>query len=1219
MPMRRRRGLAAVAIVALACMLAIAGVAASASAATYTVGTTKDETGTCAKPAAGTCSLRQLIDHENALATTPSPTDTIVVPAGKYALASGDGELAIKQSLTIMGAGARSTSVEIPAGIPAARVFEIIAPSGGTAPTVTISGLEISGGTADETTGPGGDVVNTGSLVLEEDWITEGQASAGGGVANSGGTLSVEHSLVSDNHANTGGGEAGGIENVGTGTCTSACFQGKKAVLTVEDSTIADNDARLGAGIYSSSPTGDPNKVSIIDSTVADNTTKEESCAECTARGPGAGLLVSTGSAEVANSIFAFNDEVDPDALASNCAIAGEASIASLGYNLASDSTCDLTATGDRQKTSPDFSSAEPQDNGGNTNTLAPEPTSAAVDAIPTSNTFCDGTDQRGTARPQGAGCDIGAVELVPFTIEATEGSPFSGKLTEAGCSISGTPIIDWGDGTSSDATVKEFAISGSHTYAEAGTYNGSVSYEDDCGTYKFPFQARIADAALSAKAVTVNATATVKFSGRVATFTDANPDGQVSDYTASITWGDGTSSAGTISAATGGGFEVTGSHTYAIGGVFKTTITIDDVGGSKATATGSANVIGAPVISEVSVGTVTATTAPLKFSIEPDGADTKYVIRYGHSTTYGQETKSVEIGATRGVQKLEQTLSGLEPNSLYHFEVLATNSQAAVPSADEVFTTLQKAPAVVTGSVSSITQTTATLNATVNPTGGEVTSCEFEYGKTESHGSSAACTPSPGAGRSVVAVSAAIKDLEANTTYRFQVSATNAGGTSDGSQVSFVTLPKAPTVLTGSASSITQASATLNGTVNPNGGEVTSCELEYGTTTTYGSSVACSPAAGSGTSAVAVSGAIKDLEANTTYHFRIVAVNAGGKQAGADQALTTPPSPVVSLIAPASSNQTGTAFSEVATVTENGVPLPDVPVTFTVTGVNPQAATVTTNEAGQATFAYTGEHPGIDQIVASFIDEAGTTEISSDVTKTWSEPVPGGGGAAGGSGGGPIGQSGVLAFKELSAPVLGETVNVVPVSGVVFVELPVGARLSLAGPLDAVFASLHKGSAFIPLTEARQIPVGSTLETTHGVVQLTTATASVSKTQFGDFGGGIFKLLQNRKMKGLTELNIINNHSPKQVCATLGKRAQTASKHLSNKVLGQLNSNDHGKFTTRGQYSAATVRGTVYSVTNQCAGTLTKVTRGIVSVRDFHRRKTITLFTGQHYLAKAS
>jgi hypothetical protein len=65
------------------------------------------------------------------------------------------------------------------------------------------------------------------------------------------------------------------------------------------------------------------------------------------------------------------------------------------------------------------------------------------------------------------------------------------------------------------------------------------------------------------------------------------------------------------------------------------------------------------------------------------------------------------------------------------------------------------------------------------------------------------------------------------------------------------------------------------------------------------------------------------------------------------------------------------------------------------------------------------------------------------------------------------------------------------------------------------------------------------------------------------------------------------------------------------------LNANAHGKFTTKGQYSAATVRGTVWSVTNQCDGTLTKVQRGVVSVRDFVRRKTITLFTGQSYLAR--
>ena len=78
------------------------------------------------------------------------------------------------------------------------------------------------------------------------------------------------------------------------------------------------------------------------------------------------------------------------------------------------------------------------------------------------------------------------------------------------------------------------------------------------------------------------------------------------------------------------------------------------------------------------------------------------------------------------------------------------------------------------------------------------------------------------------------------------------------------------------------------------------------------------------------------------------------------------------------------------------------------------------------------------------------------------------------------------------------------------------------------------------------------------------------------------------------------------------------AAGHLSSKTLGRLNANAHGSFSAHGQYSASTVRGTVWSVANQCDGTLTKVTRGVVSVRDFHRRKTITLHSGQRYLARA-
>jgi hypothetical protein len=339
-----------------------------------------------------------------------------------------------------------------------------------------------------------------------------------------------------------------------------------------------------------------------------------------------------------------------------------------------------------------------------------------------------------------------------------------------------------------------------------------------------------------------------------------------------------------------------------------------------------------------------------------------------------------------------------------------------------------------------------------------------------------------------------------------------------------------------------------------------------------------------------------------------------------------------ISLSVSASSNQVGTAAAITASVTaEGGAPIGGVPVTFTVTGANPQTATVTTDEAGEATFTYTGANAGSDHIVASFAGSEGTTTESSEVAETWTASSSSGGGSTGGSstgssttggaastGGG--GTGGVLPSKEveLPPPVLGKTVNAQLVSGEVFVKLPGGAQESLAGPWDAAFEALSKGLGFVPLVEARQIPVGSILETTHGVVKLTTATAAAGKFGFGDFGAGIFKLLQNRKQRGLTELDIMDSRSPRQVCATVGKRASVASRHLSSSVLGRLNSSDHGKFTARGQYSAATVRGTVYSVTNECAGTLTAVSRGEVSVRDFVRRKTITLFAGQHYLAKA-
>src|ERR1700730_2883073 len=104
------------------------------------------------------------------------------------------------------------------------------------------------------------------------------------------------------------------------------------------------------------------------------------------------------------------------------------------------------------------------------------------------------------------------------------------------------------------------------------------------------------------------------------------------------------------------------------------------------------------------------------------------------------------------------------------------------------------------------------------------------------------------------------------------------------------ITWPKEepPTVKTEPASSLAPTTATLNGLVNPNGFEVTECKFEYGTTTSYGKAATCSPAPGSGTGNVAVSAALTGLTENTTYHFRIVAKNAGGTSEGADAEFKT-------------------------------------------------------------------------------------------------------------------------------------------------------------------------------------------------------------------------------------------------------------------------------------------------------------------------------------------
>src|SRR5262249_14976962 len=95
-------------------------------------------------------------------------------------------------------------------------------------------------------------------------------------------------------------------------------------------------------------------------------------------------------------------------------------------------------------------------------------------------------------------------------------------------------------------------------------------------------FKVTVGDAVLNATCAAISPIAGAPFNGTVASFTDANPSPPLSDFTATITWGDGSTSIGTITKGSGG-FNVSGSHTYANSGSYTLSVLISDIGGSKA------------------------------------------------------------------------------------------------------------------------------------------------------------------------------------------------------------------------------------------------------------------------------------------------------------------------------------------------------------------------------------------------------------------------------------------------------------------------------------------------------------------------------------------------------------------------------------------------------------------------------------------------------------
>ncbi len=275
-------------------------------------------------------------------------------------------------------------------------------------------------------------------------------------------------------------------------------------------------------------------------------------------------------------------------------------------------------------------------------------------------------------------------------------------------------------------------------------------------------------------------------------------------------------------------------------------------------------------------------TSATVGGTVNPNGQSTTWWVEYGTTTSYGSKTAVQDAGAGTSSKAVTTPLSGLGAGKTYHFRLVAQSSAGTTNGLDATFVTAEP-PVATTSAAGSIASTSVKLNGRVDPNGRSTTYL-FEYGTTTSYGSKTSSS-SAGSGTSSVAVSKTVNGLKPGTLYHFRLVATSDAGTSTGADLTFTTQAP-PTVTTAPATGIGPTSATLGGTVNPNG-RSTSVYVEYGTTTKYGSRTA-SRSAGSGTGVITVAIPVSGLKAGLTYHFRLVGTSALGTTRGADAAFST-------------------------------------------------------------------------------------------------------------------------------------------------------------------------------------------------------------------------------------------------------------------------------------------------------------------------------------------
>lgn len=500
---------------ALSLLLLIGGISVSdAQAATIDVGSaaTTDASGSCNNTNQADNSLRLAICYANANAgdhtiNLANTTYTLTLTgADEDGNDTGDLDIDIGSgnTLTINGNGA---TIDAQDNSAVGRVIHIL--SGNVVfNNVTITGADTVGRGGGIFIASAGSIVTLNNCVITGNTVelstSSGDGGGGGGIDNNGGILTLNNCTVSDNKSTRNGGgiyTLGGTVNIYKSTISGneatnsdsyggGIYQRDSGVLLLQNSTISDNSAYEGGGIFAFSSSGSPS-ITLHSCTVVNNSAGS--------RGGGISRWSTGGYGTIrpvlTNTIIANNTGgTAPDCYTNN--------ITSNGYNLIENTT---GFGGTLTTVASDITGVDPlldalADNGGPTQTHALQagsPASPAVDA----GGSCLAADQRGTTRPQGATCDIGAYESINVELTITVAPSAFVETDGAGAAIASVTRSD-----TTGTVVIKLTSSDTSRAKVAGAESQSITLFDGQATAEFSIDA-VADADADDNTVTLTAT----------------------------------------------------------------------------------------------------------------------------------------------------------------------------------------------------------------------------------------------------------------------------------------------------------------------------------------------------------------------------------------------------------------------------------------------------------------------------------------------------------------------------------------------------------------------------------------------------------------------------------------------------------------------------------------------------------------------------------------